>query len=70
MRIKRLWRILTEKNRPQHKIKSLYGETSRRRVNAFKVEKKEIRRPPKDGSEVAWLELAEIRKGLEGTDVW
>ena len=39
-------------------------------VCPFKMEKKEIRRPPKDGSEVAWLELAEIRKGLEGTDGW
>jgi hypothetical protein len=39
-------------------------------VCPFKVEKKEIRRPPKDGSEVAWLELAEIRERLEETDGW
>jgi hypothetical protein len=31
----------------------------------FEPAKKELRRPPKDGSEVAWLELEEIRKGLE-----
>ena len=36
----------------------------------FKVEKKEIRRAPKDGSEVAWLELAEIRKRQEEDDEW
>jgi len=55
---------------------SLYGIEALRYLLAgilvcpFKVEKKEIRRPPKDRSEVAWLELAEIRKRMEGTDVW
>jgi len=34
-------------------------------VCPFKVEKKEIKRAPKDGSEVGWLELAEIRERLE-----
>ena len=39
-------------------------------VCPFKVEKKEIRRAPRDGSEVAWLELAAIRERLEETDGW
>lgn len=39
-------------------------------VCPFKPVKKEVRRHPRDGSEVAWLELAEIRKRLEEDDEW
>ncbi len=39
-------------------------------VCRFNAEKKEIKRPPRDASEVAALELGEIRKTIEETDGW
>lgn len=62
------WADSKSENESFYGIKALRYLLGGSRTCSINLVKKEPRRPPKDGSEVAWLELKAIKKELEETE--